>query len=82
MDVETTMRGVGTGRVHEINPLLGPYPSRARFYGTVGTIDAALAMLSWHLKKNGHKKLWRVPLLGATTVHLGGAMNNLSLTLE
>lgn len=77
LDGETTMRGLGTGRLHEINPLLGPHPSRARFYGTVGATDAALAMLSWHLKKNGHDQLWRIPLLGATTVHLGGAMNNL-----
>ena len=77
MDGETTMRGLGTGRTHEINPLLGPHPSRARFYATTGATDTALALLSWQFKRSGHDKLWKLPLLGATTVHLGGAMNNL-----
>lgn len=77
LDGETTMRGLATGRYREVNPVLGSHPGRARFYLTVGATDAALSYVAWRLKRGGHEKLWKVPLLGATTVHLGGAFNNL-----
>ena len=78
MDGETTMHGLETPGRHEMNPLLGSHPDRARFYSTVGAIDAGFAYLAYRLKRDGHEKLWKVPLLGATTAHLGGAINNLA----
>jgi len=77
LDGETTIRGLQTPGRREMNPLLGPHPDRARFYATVGATDTAMAYLAYRLKRSGHDKLWRVPLLGASSVHLGGAMNNL-----
>jgi len=77
LDGETTIRGLQTGR-RELNPLLGSHPDRARFYATVGATDAGLAYLAYRLKRGGHDKLWKLPLLGAGTVHLGGAINNLA----
>ena len=77
MDGETTMHGLQTPGRHEMNPLLGSHPDRARFYSTVGATDAGFAYLAYRLKRSGHEKLWKAPLLGATTVHLGGAINNL-----
>jgi hypothetical protein len=77
LDGETTMRGLQTPGRRELNPLLGSHPNRARFYATVGTTDAALAYIAYRLKRSGHNKLWKMPLLGAGTAHLGGAINNL-----
>jgi hypothetical protein len=78
LDGETTIRGLqATGR-REMNPLLGSHPDRARFYATVGATDAAMSYLAYRLKRGGHDKLWKLPLLGAGTVHLGGAINNLA----
>jgi hypothetical protein len=76
-DGETTIRGLQTPGRRELNPLLGSHPNRARFYGTAGATDAALAYLAYRLKRSGHDKLWKLPLLGSSTVHLGGAINNL-----
>jgi len=78
MDGETTVRGLQTPGRREMNPLLGSHPDRARFYATVGATDAALSYLAYRLKRGGHDKLWKVPLLGAGAVHLGGALNNLA----
>jgi hypothetical protein len=78
MDGETTIRGLQTPGRREMNPLLGSHPDRARFYTTVGATDAALSYLAYRLKRGGHDKLWKLPLLGAGTVHLGGAINNLA----
>ena len=77
LDGETTIRGLQNPGRQEINPLLGTHPDRARFYATVGAADAAVAYLAYRLKRSGHDKLWKVPLLGASSVHLGGAINNL-----
>jgi len=77
LDGETTIRGLQNPGRQEINPLLGTHPDRARFYTTVGVVDAGVAYLAYRLKRSGHDKLWKVPLLGATSVHLGGAINNL-----
>ncbi len=77
LDGETTIRGLQTPGRRELNPLLGSHPDRARFYATVGVTDAALAYLAYRLKRSGHDKLWKMPLLGASSVHLGGAINNL-----
>jgi len=76
LDGETTIHGLQSARLREMNPLLGSRPGRARFYGTVGAGDTALAYLAYRLKRSGHDKLWKVPLVGASTVHLGGAINN------
>ena len=78
MDGETTMHGLETPGRHEMNPLLGSHPDRLRFYSTVGATDAGFAYLAYRLKRGGHEKLWKAPLVGATTVHLGGAINNLA----
>jgi hypothetical protein len=78
MDGETTIRGLQTPGRREMNPLLGSHPDRARFYTTVGATDAAFSYLAYRLKRGGHDKLWKVPLLGAGAVHLGGAINNLA----
>jgi len=78
MDGETTIRGLQTPGRREMNPLLGSHPDRARFYTTVGATDAAFSYLAYRLKRGGHDKLWKVPLLGAGAVHLGGALNNLA----
>jgi len=78
LDGETTIRGLQTPGRREINPLLGSHPDRARFYTTVGATDAAISYLAYRLKRGGHDKLWKVPLLGAGAVHLGGAINNLA----
>lgn len=77
LDGETTMHGLQSAGLREMNPLLGSHPDRARFYATVGATDTALAYLAYRLKRSGHDKLWKMPLLGASTVHLGGAINNL-----
>jgi len=77
LDGETTIHGLQRGGLREINPLLGSHPDRARFYATVGAGDTALAYLAYRLKRSGHDRLWKMPLLGAGTVHLGGAINNL-----
>jgi len=77
LDGETTMRGLQTPGRQEINPLLGTHPDRARFYTTVGAVDAGMACLAYRLKRSGHDKLWKLPLVGASTVHLGGSINNL-----
>ena len=76
-DGETTMQGLETGRYREVNPLLGAHPNRVRFYVTAGATDAAMGLLAWHLKHNGHEKLWKVPLLGTTAAHVAGAINNI-----
>jgi hypothetical protein len=78
LDGETTIRGLQTPGRREMNPLLGSHPDRARFYATVGATDAAFSYLAYRLKRGGHDKLWKLPLLGAGTVHLGGAINNLA----
>ncbi|MGO9210192.1 MAG: hypothetical protein ACLPXM_02580 [Terriglobales bacterium] len=78
VDGETTIRGLQTPGRREMNPLLGSHPDRARFYTTVGATDAALSYLAYRLKRGGHDKLWKLPLLGAGAVHLGGAINNLA----
>jgi hypothetical protein len=77
LDGETTIRGLQTPGRRELNPLLGSHPDRARFYVTVGAIDAAMGYLAYRLKRSGHDKLWKMPLLGAGAGHLGGALNNL-----
>ena len=79
LDGESTMRGLETGRYREVNPLLGARPNRVRFYATAGATDGALGLLAWHLKHTGHEKMWKVPLMGATSVHLGGTINNMRL---
>lgn len=60
-----------------MNPVLGSHPDRARFYATAGATDAALGYLAYRLKRGGHDKLWRIPLVGAGVAHLSGAINNL-----
>jgi len=77
LDGESTIRGLQTPGRRELNPLLGSHPDRARFYATVGASDAAFSYLAYRLRRGGHEKLWKMPLLGATAVHLGGAINNL-----
>lgn len=77
LDGETTIRSLQTPGRQEINPLLGTHPDRVRFYTTVGAIDAGVAYLAYRLKRSGHDKLWKLPLVGASTVHLGGSINNL-----
>ena len=77
LDGETTIRDLQTPGRQEINPLLGPHPNRARFYTTVGAVDTGMAYLAYRLKRSGHDKLWTLPLVGASTVHLGGSINNL-----
>jgi len=77
LDGETTIRDLQTPGRHEINPLLGSHPDRSRFYATVGAADVAMAYLAYRLKRSGHEKLWKAPLLGTSFVHLGGAINNL-----
>ncbi|MFZ3213566.1 MAG: hypothetical protein WA188_18835 [Terriglobales bacterium] len=78
MDGETTIHALQTPGRRELNPVLGSHPDRARFYATVGATDAAISYLAYRLKRGGHDKLWKVPLLGAGAVHLGGAINNLA----
>jgi len=78
MDGETTIHDLRIPGRREMNPLLGSHPDRARFYATVGATDAAIGYLAYRLKRGGHEKLWKVPLLGAGAVHLGGAINNLA----
>jgi len=78
LDGETTIHGLQTPGRREMNPLLGSHPDRARFYATVGATDAAMSYLAYRLKRGSHDKLWKLPLLGAGTVHLGGAINNLA----
>jgi len=77
LDGETTIHGLETPGRREMNPLLGSHPDRARFYATVGATDAAMSYLAYRLKRSGHDKLWKTPLMGASAVHLGGAINNL-----
>jgi len=77
LDGETTIRGLQSPGRREINPLLGSHPDRPRFYATVGATDAAVAYLAYRLKRSGHDKLWKMPLVGASSVHVGGAINNL-----
>jgi len=77
LDGETTIRGLQNPGRQEINPLLGTHPDRARFYTTVGVVDAGVAYLAYRLKRSGHDRLWKLPLVGASTVHLGGSINNL-----
>jgi hypothetical protein len=36
-----------------------------------------MSYLAYRLKRSGHDKLWKVPLIGTSTIHLGGAINNL-----
>jgi hypothetical protein len=76
-DGETTIRGLQTPGRREMNPLLGSHPNRLRFYSTVGATDAGFAYLAYRLKRSGHEKLWRIPLVGAGVAHLGGTINNL-----
>ncbi|MGC2322380.1 MAG: hypothetical protein WA463_07095 [Terriglobales bacterium] len=76
-DGETTMRGLQNKGLREMNPLLGSHPDRARFYATVGVADAGFAFLAYRLKRSGHDKLWKLPLLGAGAAHMGGGINNL-----
>ena len=78
LDGESTIRGLQTPGRREMNPLLGSHPNRARFYATARATDAALAYLAYRLKRSGHNKMWKLPLLGAGSAHLGGAVNNLS----
>ena len=77
MDGESTIHGLQTPGRREMNPVLGSHPNRLRFYSTVGVTDAGFAYLSYRLKRGGHDKLWRIPLLGAGVAHLSGAINNL-----
>jgi hypothetical protein len=77
LDGETTIRGLETPGRREMNPLLGSHPDRPRFYATVGATDTAIAYVAYRLKRSGHEKLWKVPLVGASSIHLGGAINNL-----
>lgn len=77
MDGETTIRGLQTPGRREMNPVLGAHPNRLRFYSTVGATDAGFAYLAYRLKRGGHDKLWRIPLVGASVAHLSGAINNL-----
>lgn len=77
LDGETTIHGLQRGGLREMNPLLGSHPDRARFYVTVGAGDAALVYVAYRLKRGGHDKLWKMPVVGAGSVHLGGAINNL-----
>lgn len=76
-DGETTMHGLQNKGLREMNPLLGSHPDRARFYATVGATDAGFAYLAYRLKRSGHDKLWRMPLLGAGAAHMAGGINNL-----
>lgn len=76
-DGETTMHGLQNKGLREMNPLLGSHPDRARFYATVGATDAGFAYLAYRLKRSGHDKLWKMPLVGAGAVHMGGGINNL-----
>jgi hypothetical protein len=77
LDGESTMRGLQHPGTREMNPLLGSHPNRARFYASAGASDAAIAYLAYRFKRAGHEKLWKAPLLGAGTVHLGASINNL-----
>lgn len=77
VDGETTIHDLQTRRVQEMDPLLGTHPDRARFYATVGAADAGMAYLAYRLKRSRHDKLWKLPLVAASSVHLGGAINNL-----
>jgi len=63
LDGETTIRGLQTPGRQEINPLLGTHPNRARFYTTVGAVDAGMAYVAYRLKRSGHDKLWTLPLV-------------------
>jgi len=76
-DGETTMHGLQNKGLREMNPFLGSHPDRARFYATVGVADAGFAYLAYRLKRGGHDKLWKMPLVGAGAAHLGGGINNL-----
>ena len=76
-DGETTMHGLQNKGLREMNPFLGSHPDRARFYATVGAADAGFSYLAYRLKRGGHDKLWKMPLLGAGAAHIGGGINNL-----
>jgi hypothetical protein len=77
MDGESTIHGLQTPGRREMNPVLGSHPNRLRFYSTVGATDAGFGYLAYRLRRGGHDKLWRIPLVGAGFAHLSGAINNL-----
>jgi hypothetical protein len=77
LDGESTIHGLQTPGRREMNPMLGSHPDRARFYATVGATDAAFSYLAYRLKRGGHEKLWKMPLLGTSAAHLAGFINNL-----
>ena len=74
VDIETTQAVLDQPGRYEINPLLGPHPSRARMYATVGAIDSGVMFATWKLRK---KKYWWILPAVAVAVHVGGTVYTL-----
>ena len=74
-DCESTSALLSDPHNHEINPLFGLRPSRARIYGISLPILAIDAWSSAWAKRRG-KRWWPVTLSVAIAVHGGAALHN------
>lgn len=54
----------------------GEHPSPGRVYGTMFGIMAAEQTVSYFLRRSGHHKLWLIPMLTNSGMHLEGAVHS------
>jgi hypothetical protein len=76
-DIATTMRSLNNHECSETLSarIVGSHPSHMRLQMTGLAGDAGMAMLSYWLKKKGHKNWW-LPQFAAGTAHAGAASWN------
>lgn len=71
-DVERTAHCLESKDCIELNPILGPHPSRAKAYGFSLGFSIPGHLIAYYLKKKG-TKWWLVPFIGGTVCHTIGA---------
>jgi len=78
-DMETTVRVLETGCCYEINPIAKPFVNnRASAYAFGGGITV-LYIWGTHYLKSHNYRLWWLPAIATSAVHIVAGFHNLSL---
>ncbi len=78
-DAETTLNCVPSPNCREINPILGPHPSRGKMYALALPVTALGVYVSYYYKRKAPTRgWWKVYPLTFSAVHAFAAVNNLA----
>lgn len=80
VDAWSTRRGMNTGRAHETNPLLASFAGSNALYPAMQITPAVMDVVGLrfqHSRNHVLRKVWWVPQVASTAVHLWAISNNM-----